>query len=137
MTAETLARFGDELRLSYRLTILRFLSLQLQGTDEGGKALSVLRRRFFERGEPAQQVLIQALAVLAAVDLRDEIAAIHQSTLVIAGDRDTLAPLAAARWLAITLPDARFVPIVGAAHVPFLSHPDAFAAALDEFLGEY
>jgi pimeloyl-[acyl-carrier protein] methyl ester esterase len=137
MAAETLARFGDELRLSYRLPILRVLWLQLQGTGEGRKALSVLRRRFFERGEPAQRVLMQALAALAAVDLRAEVPAIRQSALVIAGDRDTLVPLAAARWLAITIPNARFVPIVGAAHVPFLSHPDAFAAALDEFLGEY
>jgi len=83
-----------------------------------------------------QEVLIRALAVLASVDLRAEVAAIRQSALVIAGDRDTLVPIAAARWLAITLPNARFVPIVGAAHVPFLSHPDAFAAALDEFLDE-
>jgi pimeloyl-[acyl-carrier protein] methyl ester esterase len=136
MAPETLARFGDELRVSYRLTMLRFLSLQLQGTDHGRAALSSLRRHFFERGKPAEKVLIQALAVLAAVDLRSELPAIRQRAVAIAGDRDKLVPLAAARWLSIVLPNAQLAPIVGAAHVPFLSHPDVFATALDGFLDE-
>jgi pimeloyl-ACP methyl ester carboxylesterase len=91
-------------RVSYRLTMLRFLSLQLQGTDDGRAALSSLRRSFFERGKPSEKVLIQALAVLAAVDLRSELPAIRQRALAIAGDRDRLVPLAAARWLSIVLP---------------------------------
>ena len=57
-----------------------------------------------------------------------------QPSLVISGSRDTLAPPAAGRWLADRLPDARFASIEGAAHVPFLSHPDPFMAALESFL---
>ncbi len=30
-----LARFGDELRVAYRLTLQRFLSLQLHGSGDG------------------------------------------------------------------------------------------------------
>ena len=134
MAAETLARFGDELRVSYRLTMVRFLSLQLQGTGDGRTALAALRRCFFERGEPAPVVLAEALALLAALDLRASVPAIHQPALVIAGDRDTLVPLRAAQWLANALPNAHFAPIAGAAHVPFLSHPAAFEAALTGFL---
>ena len=61
-------------------------------------------------------------------------AEIPQPALVVVGSRDTLAFPAAGQWLAERLPDAQFAPIDGAAHVPFLSHPDAFAAALDAFL---
>jgi hypothetical protein len=32
------------------------------------------------------------------------------------------------------MPDARVAPIEGAAHVPFLSHAEAFGAALDPFV---
>ncbi|MEO7158620.1 MAG: pimeloyl-ACP methyl ester esterase BioH [Vicinamibacterales bacterium] len=134
MTAETLGRFGDELRVSYRHTMTRFLSLQLQGSDDGRAALAVLRRRFFERGEPAPAALADALAPLAALDLRAAVPAIAQPTLVIAGDRDTLVPLGAAQWLAATLPNARLATIAGAAHVPFLSHRSAFERALTGFL---
>ena len=53
MAAGTLARFGDELRVAYRLTLLRFLSLQLQGIDNGRAVLARLRRNLVERGAPA------------------------------------------------------------------------------------
>jgi len=72
--------------------------------------------------------------VLRDTDLRGEMARIAQPALVVSGDRDTLAFPAAGRYLAAHLPSARFALIAGAAHVPFLSHPDAFARALDDFL---
>jgi len=136
MAQQTLARFGDELRASYRLTLLRFLTLQLQGSAEGRAALASLRRQLFARGEPAPVVLAEALAVLAGVDLRAEVPSIRQPTLVVAGDRDPLTPLPAGTWLAGALPNARFASIPGAAHAPFLSHPAAFAAILTAFFDE-
>ncbi len=135
MAGETLARFGDELRISYRLTLQRFLSLQLAGSDEGRAVGASLRRALFARGEPAPAVLSAALALLAREDLRPEIPAIRQPALVIAGERDMLTPPAAGAWLAAALPHARFVLIPGAAHVPFLSHPAAFLQVLDGFIG--
>src|SRR5262249_44742915 len=129
MARETLRRFGDELRLSYRLTLQRFLTLQMRGSEEGEAALPMLRRHLFERGEPLPQVMAGALDVLAGIDLRDDVPGIDVPALVISGDRDTLAPVEAGRWLAQALPDARFAPIAGAAHVAFLSHPRAFDAA--------
>jgi pimeloyl-[acyl-carrier protein] methyl ester esterase len=63
-------------------------------------------------------------------------ARIAQPTLVVAGARDTLALPEAGRWLADQLPNARYALIPGAAHVPFLSHADAFGAALDSFLDD-
>jgi pimeloyl-[acyl-carrier protein] methyl ester esterase len=136
MAAATLARFGDELSLSYRLTLQRFLSLQLHGSDHGRAALALMRKHLFTRGEPAPEVLAAALGILSGIDLRARAPAIAQPALVVAGDRDTLAPAGAARWLAAALPAAALVTIEGAGHAPFLSHPEAFNTAVDGFLDD-
>jgi len=134
MTAQTLSRFGDELRASYRLTLQRFLALQVHGSDEGRATLDVLRRRLFERGEPSAKALDAALRVLADGDLRPTLTRIRAPALVIGGDRDALVPLAATRELAAKLPNATHVTIRGAAHAPFLSHRQAFLDAVLPFV---
>jgi pimeloyl-[acyl-carrier protein] methyl ester esterase len=96
--------------------------------------LTALRAQLFARGEPSPRVLASGLALLQSADLRAEVGAIDQPTLVVAGSRDTLTPPAAGAWLAATLPHALFASIDGSAHTPFLSHREAFEAALDEFL---
>jgi len=137
MEPQTLARFGDELRVSYRATLQRFLTLQVQGRGEGGvvgrDVLATLRDSLFARSVPSESTLSAALAMLANTDLRADVARIHQRTLVITGPRDALTPHAAGEWLAQHLPRARHVSIAGAAHAPFLSHPAAFLAALQDF----
>jgi pimeloyl-[acyl-carrier protein] methyl ester esterase len=134
MGVATLSRFGDELAVAYRITLQRFLSLQLHGSDQGRAALALMRKHLFARGEPAPEVLGAALRILGAIDLRAGAASIVQPTWVIAGDRDTLAPAAAGRWLAAAMPDATYAEIAGAGHAPFLSHPEAFHRALQGFV---
>lgn len=134
MGAETLARFGDELAVSWRLTMQRFLALQVHGSDEGRATLAALRHQLFARGDPAPGALAGALALLASSDLREGARTIAARSLVVSGERDLLAPAAAGEWLAAALPDARYVCIEGAAHAPFLSHRAAFDRALDAFL---
>jgi pimeloyl-[acyl-carrier protein] methyl ester esterase len=134
MAAATLAQFGDELAASHRLTLQRFLTLQVQGSDEGRATLAALRHELFARGEPARDVLAAGLRILAATDLRDEAPRIAAPALVITGERDALTPPAAGAWLAGALPNASLVGIQGAAHAPFLSHRATFAAAVTRFL---
>lgn len=136
MTATTLARFGDELRTAYRLTLLRFLTLQVQGSDEGRRTLSHLRAHVFERGEPTRDALSAALALVLHADLRPLLAQIEAPALVIGGARDALVPLAATRALAAALPHATHRTIDGAAHAPFLSHPRAFLDAVQAFIDD-
>ena len=136
MSARTLGQFADELRVSYRLTLQRFLALQVQGSDAGKATLATMRQQLFERGEPDAAVLDEALEALCTVDLRSRAMRIGQPALVVAGDRDTLVPVGASAWLARTLPAARSSVIAGAAHAPFLSHPKAFMSALDAFLDD-
>lgn len=131
MAGETLARFGDELEVAWRLTLQRFLTLQVQGSDEGKRTLATLRGRLFERGDPAPAALAATLALLERSDLRDETASIAAPATLIAGTRDALVPVAGMRALAAIMPRAKLTEIEGAAHAPFLSHPRAFLATLD------
>jgi pimeloyl-[acyl-carrier protein] methyl ester esterase len=133
MAKVTLEQFGDELAVSYRLTFQRFIRLQLRASEYADAAENALRTQLFKRGPPSPDILRKVVHLLAATDLRSSVARIRQPTLVIAGDRDTLTPLAAAQWLASALPRSALTVIPGAAHAPFLSHPDAFVAALGRF----
>jgi pimeloyl-[acyl-carrier protein] methyl ester esterase len=135
MSAETLSRFGDELHVAWKLTVQRFLALQVHGSEHGRAALAALREQLWARGEPSRAALAASLGVLEAADLRAEVPGIAQPALVVAGSRDTLAWPAAGRWLAAALPNGTLVEIAGAAHAPFLSHPDALRGPLAAFLG--
>jgi pimeloyl-[acyl-carrier protein] methyl ester esterase len=134
MTETTLARFGDEFAVSWKLTMQRFLALQVHGSESGRATLAAMRHQLFARGEPSQAALGDALRVLATTDLRGEVGAIDVPTLVVSGERDMLAPAAAGAWLGEAMPRASYVRIDGAAHAPFLSHREAFDRALDGFL---
>ena len=134
MSTETLRRFGDELHVSWRATVLRFLSLQVHGSEHGRTTLALLRGQLFARGEPSLRALAGALEILARSDLRTDVAALAQPALVVTGTRDTLAYPGAASWLAEHLPNGKCVTIRGAAHAPFLSHPEPFGAVVQAFL---
>jgi pimeloyl-[acyl-carrier protein] methyl ester esterase len=130
MSMATLRRFGDELAVSYRRTLQRFVALQVQGSEHARAVLAQLRTELFARGEPSPVALRDALELLASTDLRASVGAIRQPAIVISGGRDTLTPPGAGEWLARTLPHASFRLIPGAAHAPFLSHPEAFLSAI-------
>jgi pimeloyl-[acyl-carrier protein] methyl ester esterase len=134
MSVQTLSRFGDELRASYRLTLQRFLALQVHGSVEGRATLAALRDGLFERGEPSREALDAALDALIRNDLRATLPHIAVPTLVIGGERDALVPLAATRELAAELPNAIHVTIDGAAHAPFLSHRRRFVDTVLSFV---
>ena len=62
MAATTLAQFGDEFAASYRRTLLRFLTLQARGSEQGRAALAQLHDHLLDRGEPAPATLRAAFA---------------------------------------------------------------------------
>jgi pimeloyl-[acyl-carrier protein] methyl ester esterase len=136
MARATLERFAAELEAGWRATVLRFLTLQLRGSEHGHAALAAMRRELFARGEPVPSVLREALALLATTDLRGRVGELAPPALVVAGTRDTLVPTSACRWLAAAVPNGRLAAIEGAAHAPFLSHPEAFGGVLAAFLDE-
>ena len=136
MPAAELQQFADALRDDWEGTLQRFLALQARGSQKARDELRALREGLFAHGAPQPQALAGGLDILRSADLRALLPAITQPALVVHGSRDTLAPPAAAEYLATTLPHGRLALIEGAGHAPFLSHPEAFLAALRGFLDE-
>lgn len=134
LTPEVLAGFAAGLEQDYRATLLRFLALQARGGDAARAVVARLRQVVFARGDPAPHVLAAGLDLLRNVDLRQAAGQVGCPTLVLHGAHDTLCPVAAGRWLAAHIPQARLARHEGASHAPFISHPDWFAASVAEFL---
>lgn len=134
MSPELLDQFGIDLAHHFAETLRRFLGLQLRGSEGEREVLATLRARLFSRGEPDMPALLGGLAILRDADLRSGLGGITQPALIIAGERDRLTPAAASRYMAQAMPNARVVEIAGAAHAPFLSHPQACVAAIRDFM---
>ena len=134
MEKTVLEKFAAELEQSHAATLRRFITLQLRGSENERVLLSILRERLFSRGEPDMQALRDGLSILRDADLRGELQSVIQPTMVIAGERDKLTPPQASQYLAENIPAARLVEVKGAAHAPFLSHPDEFVMRLKKFM---
>ncbi|MEA3640686.1 MAG: alpha/beta fold hydrolase [Lamprobacter sp.] len=115
-------------------TLERFLSLQVRGSEEAREILRRLRAGIAERPQPQPEALLAGLDLLREEDLRARLADIPQPALWLFGERDTLVPAAVAERIELLMPNARCQTISGAAHAPLLSHGDAVAAAIVDFL---
>lgn len=132
-------------------TEARGLGLRLKRSCDA--ALGDFFRRMFAEGEltpdqyqrivreiviprPDPEAVQASLATLAGGDHRPLLPAVAAPTLVIHGDRDTICPPGAGRHLADTIPGARFLPLAGVGHAPFLSRPELFNGEVGRFLAE-
>lgn len=122
-TAEVLEAFAKNLATDYRSTLIRFLALQVRGSEQQQQSLRELREQLFSRGEPDMAGLRRGLDLLRDVDLRNELQAITQPVSIVAGERDTLIPAAVCGDIAKLLPNVETHIIPKAGHAPFLSHP--------------
>ena len=129
-----LQEFADALLQDGMEVLRRFVALQVRGSTRERELLAAMRECLFGRGVPQAQTLLAGLGILRDTDLRSMLAQIGQPALVIAGERDLLTPPAASAWMAHSLPRAIFAEIRGAAHAPFLSHPDMVVRQLVDFL---
>ncbi len=136
LSVEILEEFAANLQQNYTQTLRRFLSLQMRGSEQEREILAVSRERLFSRGEPNLNALQAGLEILRGSDLRSALPDINQPALVLAGEHDMLIPLQASQYLAKNTPNGRLVVIGGAAHAPFLSHPDEFVRHVVNFLNE-
>ena len=80
------------------------------------------------------EVLQQACAALAELDLRSELSSVKMPVLVLVGEHDEATPPPMSIELAEMLPNARLEIISGCAHVPQLQAPDLFLDAIGDFL---
>jgi len=125
--------FCEALARDAAQTLQRFIALFNQG-DRAARALTrSLVKALATEAPPDAATLVRGLDWLRCVDLRAPVKAIALPTLVIHGENDPLMPLAAASWLAETLPQARLEVFGGAAHAPFVNDRERFARLLLSF----
>lgn len=131
---------GDLARLALRLLLL--------GTAPMETVAAHVARRLFPWPEQRElydsavaslaatprRAYLAAMRALARFDARGQVAAIRQPTLIVAGDRDTMVPLAAKSALAGAIPGARLLVIPASGHATPHDQPAAFNRALLEFL---
>lgn len=126
--------FAHNVNSNYRHAMLQFLTLQCMRASDARSTIKQLRASFDTKPTPTQTTLLRALHILLESDLREEASNIRKPTLLIHGDRDTLAPVQAAHWMMQQLPMGYLRVMSGSAHAPFLSHSEQFIEALDQFL---
>lgn len=137
MPESTLAEFARDLRQDCRVTLSRFLALQLGHGEAERAMLRSLRASLFSHGEPSPEGLAAGLDILRDTDLRVDLAAIDLPVLLVHGARDRIAPVAAAEALAARLPQAELMLVPDAGHAPQLSHWRAIEPRLTRFLATH
>jgi pimeloyl-[acyl-carrier protein] methyl ester esterase len=134
MRAAVLEEFARGLAGDHRGTVQNFLALQTRGDERSLETLRLLRRNLEAHGPPDTRALAVGLEILRRSDLRGALPGTDRPALVIAGDRDRLTPVGAARALAEALPRAKLLVIPRSGHAPFLSHGPRVQAAVLDFL---
>jgi pimeloyl-ACP methyl ester carboxylesterase len=81
-----------------------------------------------------RQVLLEAFSEVACTGVGSYAADLPMRTLLIAGERDRMAPLAGQRWLLPRLPDGQLRTISGVGHLVHYEKPAAAATLVREFL---
>lgn len=115
-------------------TLIRFLALQCKDSVTMKDDTRFLREIVFHQGLPATKALRCGLQILQEVDLRDTWRHLSMPALHILGERDNLVPVAVKDDLLALQPSAKTAVVSGAAHLPFLSAPEEFVAAIEAFL---
>jgi pimeloyl-[acyl-carrier protein] methyl ester esterase len=133
MDARQLQLFMENLKRNYKLTINRFLTLQMSGDQEVIAILAQLRKHFFERKQPDPDALQKTLEILQTNDLRNKLGDIKQPVLLLHGENDVITHPTAARWMDQRLLQSKLIMFPHCGHAPFLSYPEQFITCLNEF----
>lgn len=134
MTPQALAEFTEAVDRDAATALKRFIALFNQNDVNSRRIGRDLTAALAMAPRPSTATLVAGLALLRDTDLREQVPTIRQPTLLLHGAHDPLMPLAAAEWLAATLPQARLEILPDAGHAPFLSDAARCAALVTEFL---
>jgi pimeloyl-[acyl-carrier protein] methyl ester esterase len=135
MPFDVLESFVQDLERDCVGTLQRFVALQARNDTHMRTVLRRLRETTSACGHPDMAALIAGLRLLQETDMRGEVRHIMQPVLIIHGERDTLAPLAAGAFLQRTMPRASMEIFPGCAHAPFIAQSQRVARHMTEFCG--
>lgn len=136
MDESVLNSFAQQLEQDYKKTVDKFMALQMFGADDYKQSLKILKHFMASRAIPAIETLRQGLQILKTTDMRLGLKNISQPLLIISGENDRLMPYQAAEAMQLLCNNASHKMIRAAGHAPFISHPEEFIQALNEFTKE-
>ncbi|MBW2689687.1 MAG: alpha/beta fold hydrolase [Deltaproteobacteria bacterium] len=127
----TLAR---DLEQRFEATLGGFFSLAFVGENITRERLRMIRTFAVRQSSlPDRDAALSLLNMLVVQDQRKSLSEIHQPALVLHGELDQIAPVAAGHYLAEMLPQGSFTEFSGVGHCPFFSQPQVVAARIREF----
>ncbi|WP_374482920.1 alpha/beta fold hydrolase [Zoogloea sp.] len=130
----TLSAFRQDFDTTPDATQRRFVALQSFGDSARKAVAATLTDSLTSADEHHKAALADGLRLLAEADLRALIPDVRQPVRLLHGSEDKLMPVAAAEWLADTLPDARLTVFGQCGHAPFLSRPEECATLIEGFV---
>jgi len=131
LDAATVEGFMDGFAHDPAATLRRFIALQAMG-DARRRAVSGGLAEALATVAPARQAaLAEGLRILADTDLRAGLPGVAQPVALAHGTGDALMPVAGARRLAETLPNATLTVYDDCGHAPLLSRPVEIAALVE------
>ncbi len=133
MDLTLMSRFAEDLLADYHRTLMQFLGLQTWGLEHAREVLRDLKAHVAECEEPDEAALQAGLDILRTDDLRALLPGLRVPLLLLLGSRDRLAPPAAGKAMQALSCGAELQVLEGAAHTPFLSHPDECVNLLTDF----
>lgn len=134
MQAAVLQQFSSALQQNISQTIQRFLAIQALGSEHARTDIQQLRQAIAAYPTPEPAVVAGALRLLAEQDLRASLTKLTQPVNACFGRLDSLVPVAVVPQLQTLVPAAKITIIDKASHAPFISHPAAFKAWLQDWL---
>lgn len=115
-------------------TLQHFWKLQIQGSDGARQLIKHFLKQMQTRKIPKLSGLSQGLQLLKEMDNRQALQACSTPVLWLLGENDPLIPKEFIVDFSTIQPLAQVSLIAGAAHMPFYSHPEETAQALQTFL---
>jgi pimeloyl-[acyl-carrier protein] methyl ester esterase len=134
MKIELLDSFAASLQENCQATLLRFLSLQVNGLQDYKKLIKELKTAVAEYPAPNQATLQGGLEILKNADLRAVMGELTMPMLSILGAKDALVPVAVGECLQTLSPNMTVKVIDKAGHAPFLSHPNEVTELMSDFI---
>ncbi len=132
--ADVFENFARSLKKNYRQTLKRFLMIQAMGSHTARADIKVLQRQLLLRGEPDLKALEAGITLLLHEDKRQALKEINNCPIsLISGTKDSLINKQGQQQLAQQNNISLFS-IKGAAHAPFISHPQIFKQILKNII---
>ena len=134
VASQALKEFADNLQKSCTPTLLRFMSLQVQGKPDTKSNLKQIKTAMQECAAPTPEVLEAGLSVLQTVDQTKVLSSIGMPVLMILGEQDTLVPVSVGKFCQSLNAQIDVKIIAGAGHVPFITDQEQLLMLMQDFM---